>query len=125
MPLPNRNEQDRQALTRNRLGAIVRSSADAIIGETLDGIITDWNPAAERLYGYTAEEVIGRPFMTVIPPEHWAESAAILEQVLQGDFVEDLETVRWTKAGRRIDVSLTVFPVRDDAGELVATSAIV
>jgi two-component system sensor histidine kinase/response regulator len=125
MPRPNRGDADRQILTRNRLAAIVQSSADAIIGETLDGIITDWNPAAERLYGYTAEEVMGRPFMTVVPPERSGESAAILARVLQRDPVEDLETVRWTKDGRRIEVSLTVFPVVDDAGEIVATSAIV
>src|SRR4051794_37016470 len=84
MPLRNLNEQDRQTLTRNRLAAIVHSSADAIVGETLEGIITDWNPAAERLYGYTAEEVIGRPFTRLIPPERAAESAAILAQVLRG-----------------------------------------
>jgi PAS domain S-box-containing protein len=125
MPLRNLSEQDRPTLTRNRLAAIVRSSADAIVGETLDGIITDWNPAAERLYGYTAEEVIGRPFARLIPPERAAESAAILTRVLRGEHVEDVETVRWTKDGRRIEVSLTVSPVWNDAGEIIATSAII
>jgi PAS domain-containing protein len=85
MPLRNLSELDREALTRNRLAAIVHSSADAIVGETLDGIVTDWNPAAERLYGYTAEEVIGRPFVRLIPPERAAESAAILTRVLRGE----------------------------------------
>src|SRR5215212_4275322 len=125
MPLRNLSEHDRQMLTRNRLAAIVHSSVDAIVGETLDGIITDWNPAAERLYGYTAEEVIGRPFARLIPPERAAESAAILTRVLRGEHVEDVETVRWTKDGRRIEVSLTVSPVWNDAGEIIATSAII
>jgi PAS domain S-box-containing protein len=125
MPLRNLSEQDRQTLTRNRLAAIVHSSADAIVGETLDGIITDWNPAAEQLYGYTAEEVIGRPFARLIPPERSAESAAILARVHHGDYVENVETVRWTKDGRRIEISLTVSPVWNDAGEIIATSAII
>ena len=125
MPLRNLSEHDRQMLTRNRLAAIVHSSVDAIVGETLDGIITDWNPAAERLYGYTAEEVIGQPFTMLIPPECSAESATMLARVLRGEYVEDVKTVRRTKDGRRIEVSLTVSPVWNDAGEIIATSATV
>lgn len=110
---------------RARLAAIVRSSADAIVGETLDGIVTDWNPAAERLYGYRADEVIGRHLSMVVPPDRLAEAEAILTRARRGESVEGVETVRRTKDGRLIDVALTVSPVWDDSGALIATSAIV
>ena len=125
MPLSNLSDQDRHALTRTRLAAIVHSSADAIIGETLDGIITDWNPAAERLYGYTAEEAIGQHLSLVAPPEERPGVEQQLACVRGGESIEGLEAVRWTKDGRRLEVSLTVSPVYDDAGEIVATAAIV
>lgn len=108
-----------------RLAAIVRSSADAIVGTTLEGIITDWNPAAERIYGYSAAEVIGQHVSLVIPDERMAEARAILERIRRGDSVEGVETVRRTKDGRLIDVSLTFSPVWDDAGTVVATSTII
>jgi PAS domain S-box-containing protein len=111
--------------TRARLAAVVQSSAGAIVGETLEGIITDWNPAAERLYGYRAEEVIGRHLTMLIPPERLAEAAEILRRVRGGDHVADVETVRWTKDGQRRDVCLSVSPVWNDAGQIIATSAIV
>ena len=125
MLLSNLSEQDRHALTRTRLAAIVRSSADAIIGETLDGIITDWNPAAERLYGYTAEEVIGQHLSLLVPPDERADLAHQVARVRSGESIEGLEVVRWTKDGQRLEVSLTVSPVYNDAGQIVATSAIV
>src|SRR3954452_1315765 len=100
-------------LTRARLAALVACSADAIIGETLDGIITDWNPAAERLYGYRADEVIGRDLMMLISDDRIAETEAILARLRNGETIEHFETERWTKDGRRIDVELTLFPVRD------------
>jgi PAS domain S-box-containing protein len=125
MPYHDLTEEERNALTRARLAAIVRSSADAIIGETLDGIIVDWNPAAERLYGYSAQEMIGQHLTSVIPPDRMAETDQILEQVRRGQSVEGFETVRWSKDGRRFDISLTVSPVYDDSGQIVATAAIV
>src|SRR3954469_12196634 len=112
-------------LTRARLVALVACSADAIIGETLDGIITDWNPAAERLYGYRADEVIGRDLMMLISDDRIAETEAILARLRNGETIEHFETERWTKDGRRIDVELTLFPVRDESGAMIATSAIV
>jgi PAS domain S-box-containing protein len=117
--------QDRHALTRARLAAIVRSSADPIIGETLDGVITDWTPAAERLYGYTAQEVIGQHPSMLVPPEERATLAQDVARVRGGESIEGLEAVRWTKDGRRLDVVLTISPVYDDAGQIVTTSAIV
>lgn len=117
--------RDEDTLTRARLAALVACSADAIIGETLDGIITDWNPAAERLYGYRADEVIGRDLMMLIPDDRIAETEAVLARLRRGETIEHFETERWTKDGRRIDVELTLFPVRDETGEMIATSAIV
>lgn len=111
-------------LTRARLAALVHSSADAITGATLDGVITDWNPAAERLYGYRADEVIGLHLSKVIPAERWPETAGLLERVHRGESVEAFETVRRTKDGREITVSHTISPVWNDAGEIIATSAI-
>jgi PAS domain S-box-containing protein len=125
MPRPDMSEQDRSALTRTRLAAIVRSSADPIIGETLDGVITDWTPAAERLYGYTAQEVIGQHPSMLVPPEERATLAQDVARVRGGESIEGLEAVRWTKDGRRLDVVLTISPVYDDAGQIVTTSAIV
>src|SRR4051812_7389359 len=118
-------QRDEDTLTRARLAALVACSADAIIGETLDGIITDWNPAAERLYGYRADEVIGRDLIMLIPTDRIAETEAVLARLRGGETVEHFETERWTKDGRRIDVELTLFPIRDESGGIIATSAIV
>ena len=118
-------EERRDEATRARLAAVVTSSTDAIIGETLDGIITDWNPAAERLYGYTAVEMVGQPFMKLIPPEQMTDVAAMLTRLRRGERIEEFETERWTKDGRRIDVSATVSPVWNDARQVIGTSAIV
>jgi PAS domain S-box-containing protein len=82
--------------TRARLAALVRSSADAIVGETLDGIITDWNPAAERLYGYRAEEVIGQHRTMLIPPAEAGKVDELAARLHRGESIEGLETVRWT-----------------------------
>jgi PAS domain S-box-containing protein len=107
----------------SRLAAIVTSCPDPIIGETLDGIITDWNPAAERLYGFTAEEAIGQPLTILTPPGREDEIAAFLARVRQGEIIEGVETVRRAKDGRLIDVALTIFPVRDEAGEIIGAAA--
>ena len=106
------------------LAAIVRSSDDAIIGKTLDGVITSWNAGAERLYGYTAAEVVGRPIAVLVPPERRNEVPAILARLRRGERVEHYETVRVRKDGRRVDVSVTVSPVVDGAGRVVGASAI-
>jgi PAS domain S-box-containing protein len=116
-------DADQNALTRARLAAIVTSCPDPIIGESLEGIITDWNPAAERLYGFTAAAAIGQPLSVICPPDRHDEVATLLEQVRRGHSVEAFETVRRAKDGRLIDVSLTIFPVRNEAGEIIGASA--
>ena len=110
-------------LDRARLAAIVNSCPDPIIGETLDGIITDWNPAAERVYGYSAADAIGQSIVLISPPDRSDEVRYLLNQVRQGTSVEGFETVRRTRDGRLIDVSLTVFPIRDEQGTVVGASA--
>ena len=106
------------------LAAIVQSSEDAILGKTLDGIITSWNAGAERMYGYTASEAIGQPVAMLIPPEYRDEPAAILEKINHGEHVTNQESVRQRKDGRRLNVSLSVSPIRDADGRIVAASAI-
>jgi PAS domain S-box-containing protein len=107
-----------------RLFAIVASSTEAIIGTTLDGTITHWNPAAERVYGYRADEAIGRSVAMLAPPELANDVVALLERVRRGERVEAYETTRLTKDGRRIEVSLGTSPVLDEAGNVVAASSI-
>ncbi|WP_406696320.1 PAS domain S-box protein [Singulisphaera sp. Ch08] len=107
-----------------RLAAIVQSSQDAIIGTTLEGTITSWNPAAERLFGYTAAETVGQSINLIIPPGLQEEERSILERLRWGERVEHFETVRGSKEGRRIPISLTVSPLRDDAGRVVGASKV-
>ncbi len=108
-----------------RLAAIVENSEDAILSEGLDGAVTSWNPAAERLYGYRAEEIIGHPVTDIIPPERQAEHRAIMERLLRGERIVPYESVRVTRAGRRLDVVVTLSPLRDLAGRIVGASKIV
>ncbi|MFN8662276.1 MAG: PAS domain S-box protein [Thermomicrobiales bacterium] len=112
------------ALALQRLAAIAYGSADAVIGETIDGIITDWNPAAERLYGYSAAEVIGQHRSMLIPPDEAVAFEERVRQLARGESIQGLEAVRRTKGGRRIEVSLTISPIWDDDGQIVATSII-
>lgn len=106
-----------------RLAAIVESSDDAIIGETLEGVITDWNLAAERLYGYTAEEAIGRSIRMTVPADRMGELGdEYMSRILRGERVDHLETVRLRKDATRIDVSITVSPIRDDHGNIIGLS---
>jgi protein-histidine pros-kinase len=107
---------------RARLAAIVESSDDAIIGQTLEGVVTTWNRAAERLYGYTAAEAIGKPITLTVPPERMDEIRDYLSRVRHGERVDHIETVRVRKDGSRIDVSITVSPIRDDAGTIIGLS---
>jgi len=108
----------------HELAAIVRGTSDAIIGKSLDGTITSWNEGAERLYGFTAEEAIGLPVMTIIPDDRRGEEALIFERVHQGEVVPPYLTSRRCKDGTLVDISLTVAPIRDVAGTIVGASAI-
>ncbi|HET7679472.1 MAG TPA: PAS domain S-box protein [Xanthobacteraceae bacterium] len=107
-----------------RLASIVESSDDAIVGKNLDGIITSWNKGAERIFGYLSEEIVGRPIKTLIPLEYHSEEEAIIERIKRGQRVEHYETVRQRKHGSRIEVSLTVSPIKDSHGKIVGASKI-
>jgi PAS domain S-box-containing protein len=106
------------------LASIVESSDDAIISKSIDGRITSWNQAAERLLGYTKTEIVGKPIMTIIPPELHDEERHILERLRRGERVEHFETVRVANDGRQIEVSLTISPLKDDEGQVVGASKI-
>lgn len=106
------------------LTAIVESSDDAIIGKDLNGVIVTWNRGAERLYGYTAQEITGRSIAVLIPDGYPDDLATILEQINAGQRVEHFETVRLAKDGHLVDVSLTVSPIKDATGRVVGASAI-
>ena len=107
-----------------RLAAIVTSSDDVIVSKTLDGVITSWNPAAERILGYTADEAIGKNIKLIIPPDRWAEEDGVLARIRRGERVEHFETVRRAKNGRLLNLSLTVSPVRDADGRVVGASKV-
>ncbi len=106
------------------LASIVESSDDAIIGETLDGIILSWNYGAQKMYGYSADEVKGRPISILISPDHPNEVLQILERIRQGQRIEHYETLRIIKDGRRISVSLTISPIKDATGKIIGASTI-
>ncbi len=106
------------------LAAIVQSSDDAIISKNLDGIIMSWNKGAERLFGYTAAEIVGRPVTTLIPSQHIDEEPRILAKIRRGETVDHYETVRQRKDGSLVDISLTVSPIRDEAGNIIGASKI-
>jgi PAS domain S-box-containing protein len=110
--------------TNARLASIVESSDDAIIGKTLDGVITSWNPGAERIFGYWAAEMIGRPMLAIFPPDRVTEEAEILARIAHGEHVLHYETVRLRKDGKPIDVSVTISPVSNPQGRIVGASKI-
>ncbi len=110
--------------SEDHFAAIVANSDDAILSKDRDGIITSWNPAAERMYGYAAEEAVGRPISILIPQHRVGEEQVILARVLSGERVDHYETERVTKDGRMLNVSLTVSPVRDAEGTAVGASVI-
>jgi diguanylate cyclase (GGDEF)-like protein/PAS domain S-box-containing protein len=107
-----------------RLASIVEFSEDAIIGKNIDGVITSWNRGAEKIYGYTRDEVVGRDLSFLLPPERQAEIQAIMERVLSGQPIECLETQRLTRIGSAIDVSLSVSPIKDASGHIAGASTI-
>lgn len=113
-----------EADLRERLAAIVESSDDAIISKNLDGVITSWNPAAERLYGYPAEEAIGQSKTFVIPPDQSEELLSTLRRIRNGERIAHYETRRIRKDGTLIDVSISVSPIKNAAGEIIGASTI-
>jgi PAS domain S-box-containing protein len=106
------------------VAAIVDSSDDIIISKNLNGVITSWNNTAERMLGYTPEEAIGRHISLIVPPEHLHEEATILERLKRGERVEHFETVRLAKDGTRLDLSLTISPVKDRRGQVIGASKV-
>ncbi|MGB8481648.1 MAG: PAS domain S-box protein [Acidobacteriaceae bacterium] len=106
------------------LAAIIDSSEDAIISKDLNGVITSWNKAAQRMYGYTSEEIVGQSILRLIPEELHSEEDEILRKLRSGKRLEHFETVRISKSGQRIEVSLTISPVRDSAGRVIGSSKI-
>ena len=114
----------RATVREHELAAIVQSSDDAIVGKELDGTIRTWNPGAERLFQYTAAEVVGQPITILIPPDRLSEETHVLTQIRAGHRVEPYETIRRRKDGTEIDVSLTVSPIRDVGGTVIGASKI-
>jgi PAS domain S-box-containing protein len=123
MTVPNTPRVERVP-TDALLAAIVESSDDAIASKTLDGIVTSWNRAAERLFGYTAAEMIGKPIAILAAPGRENEMPAILERIRRGEQVDHYETVRKRKDGSLVEIALTVSPVRDGTGRIVGASKI-
>jgi PAS domain S-box-containing protein len=130
-----RNTQGRRILGRTArdieaektealLAALVESSDDAIFAKTLDARFMSWNRASEMMYGYKADEVIGKPVAILLPPDRPNEVEKIMERLRKGEKIEHFETVRRAKDGHLLDVSLTVSPIRDSRGEIVAASTI-
>jgi PAS domain S-box-containing protein len=109
---------------RARYAAIVESSNDAIIAKNLDGVISAWNAAAERMFGYAEHEAIGRPILMIIPPDLAAEEHDLLRRLRAGERIQHCKTVRITKAGERLNVSLTISPLRDATGRIIGCSKI-
>ena len=116
--------QARQATLQELLAAIVDDSEDAILSKGLDGTILTWNRAAERMYEYRAEEVIGKNVSILLPPDRSHEVSEILQRLRHGEKIERFETTRRTKGGRLVNVSLTISPVRDAGGQIIAASTI-
>ncbi len=117
-------EHKRLQAYQAHLAALVESSSDAIVGRSLDGVITSWNPAAQALYGYTTEEVLGLPAIACVPPDRLAEFAANVEKVRRGESVKHYETTLLRKDGTPIDVSMTMFPVSDQTGPIMGMAII-
>jgi len=122
-PAEGPREEERGRLAH--LAAVIDASGDAILSKTLEGVITSWNASAERIFGYTADEIVGRNIRLLIPEDRQAEEDDILAKLRAGRFIEHYETVRLTKDGTRLDVSLSISPVKDETGTIVGASKIV
>ena len=120
----NHPRNDSSATSVTYLASIVDSSDDAVVSETLDGIITTWNMAAERIYGYTAAEIVGQPILALMTPDRTEEMVEILGRIRNGERVDHYETTRRTKAGATISISLTVSPILDATGNIIGASSI-
>jgi len=118
------HELRRVTEAQGHLAAIIDWSDDAIVSKRLDGVVVSWNRAAERIFGYTAAEAIGRPIKLIIPESRWAEEEDVLDKIRRGETVDHFETVRVRKDGTPVEISLTVSPVRDDAGRIIGASKI-
>jgi PAS domain S-box-containing protein len=118
------DERRRLEDDRGRLAAIVDSSDDAIVSKTVDGVITSWNPGAERMFGWTAEEAVGQHITLIIPEDRRAEEDEVLAKIRRGERVEPFETVRVTKDHRLLNISLTVSPLKDATGRIIGASKI-
>jgi PAS domain S-box-containing protein len=119
-----REQQRLRDVAQARLAAIVESSDDAIVSKTLEGIITSWNQGAQRVFGYTAEEAVGRPIHMLVPADRAEEEPNILARLRRGERVDHFETVRVRKDGTKIDVSVTISPIRDSTGTVIGASKI-
>jgi two-component system CheB/CheR fusion protein len=117
-------DRKRAEINAQRLASIVEFSDDAIVSKDLNGIIVSWNSGAERLFGYTAEEVIGQSVTILIPPDRLDEEPAILARILRGEHVDHYETIRRRKDGSSVEISLTVSPIKDASGRVVGASKI-
>ncbi len=117
-------ERRRTEMAAQRLAAIVQSSDDAIVGKDLNGIVSSWNAGAERIFGYTASEMLGKSITTLIPADRRDEEPAILAGIARGERIHHYETVRQRKDGTLIDISLTISPIRDGAGTIIGASKI-
>lgn len=119
-----RKKIEDSAFENSRLAAIVQSSDDAIISKTLEGIVTSWNPAAQKLFGYTAEEMIGQPIIKLFPADRLSEETDILQRIRNGQTVEHFQTKRIAKNGTVLDISLTISPIKDSEGRIIGASKI-
>jgi PAS domain S-box-containing protein len=119
-----RRDRGRAEAISAYLASIVQSCDDAIIGKTLEGVVVSWNVGAEHLYGYSAEEMIGRSITVLIPPYRPAEFPEIFDAIRRGEGVDGLETVRIRKDGRPVEVSLTISPIKDATGQIIGASTV-
>jgi PAS domain S-box-containing protein len=118
------NDLPFEELATGWLDAIIESADDAIVSKTLDGIITSWNAAAERIFGFTEEEAVGQPILIIIPEDHHDEEKEILRRIRAGDRVEHFETIRQRKDGSLVDISLTISPIKGPDGTIIGASKI-
>jgi two-component system, chemotaxis family, CheB/CheR fusion protein len=123
-PIPEEMATRLREETRARLAAIIESSDDAIVSKTLDGVVRTWNKGAERIFGYTAEEMVGRSIQTIVPTDRAEEEPQILQRLRRGERVDHFETIRVRKDGSRIEVSVTISPIRSSDGTIIGASKI-